>query len=534
MLKFKKLRVQGKIIFPFVILLFSLMGVSTLTAVFISSRALSERQLIKAKMLTKNIGVAISDSLMLGEFDRVTEILVETKSADKDIEYVYLVDNNGKCISSTESGTKDIYLNRNDFEKAALEVKELTQRKSLEKRGFYELTFPVAIQGNVMGILRAGFTTRYIAAVNRNIMFISSLFILVGLAVGIIIYRIVIRNIIIRPIKQILGVAALASNGDLTRVIEIVSKDELGELAAGFNGMLSNLNEILGQIKKASELMNESAANVYKAAEEQGSAATEQSTSSTEVASNMEEFASTSTKIAESANEVLKMSENTLSNVQEGEKSIETTTNSTETIKVKINEANKNILTLGEKSQRIGDVIKIIDDIADQTNLLALNASIEAARAGEAGKGFAVVATEVKKLAENVIESTSEIREVVKEMQSATSLSVVTTEQTTKEVERGVAAVEQTKGVIAKILYSMQKTNEAAKHISLSTQQQNTTSQEMLHALKEIDKAAAQAAGSARETIGLVSGIKRVSRDFLSMVETFKVREKEDKKQEQR
>ena len=109
-----------------------------------------------------------------------------------------------------------------------------------------------------------------------------------------------------------------------------------------------------------------------------------------------------------------------------------------ETIRANTTQGANRILALGEKSQSIGEVVSMIDDITRQTNLLALNASIEAARAGAAGKGFAVVATEIRKLDTNVAGSTDQIREIIKEIQNATNASVLATENITNSVESGI------------------------------------------------------------------------------------------------
>ena len=94
-------------------------------------------------------------------------------------------------------------------------------------------------------------------------------------------------------------------------------------------------------------------------------------------------------------------------------------------------------LALGERSQKIGDVLSLLNDIAERTNLLALNAAIEAARAGEAGRGFAVVASEVRKLAERSVRSTESIREIVTAIQDETNATIMATEQGARQARDG-------------------------------------------------------------------------------------------------
>jgi hypothetical protein len=229
--------------------------------------------------------------------------------------------------------------------------------------------------------------------------------------------------------------------------------------------------------------INTSSTQILSAAEEQATASVEQSTALTETSTTVEELAATSAEIASNASTVVSIAD--------------TTFQSMEAIKTSTNQAAKRILTLGEKSQAIGEIVSVIDDITRQTNLLALNASIEAARAGEAGKGFAVVATEIRKLANNVAGSTNQIKEIIKEIQDATNASILATEEVGKKVETGVEL--------------SQETAETAKQISMATQQQRSASEQTVKTIKEMTSVSKQVADSAQQTTAAIKELIKLA-----------------------
>jgi hypothetical protein len=220
------------------------------------------------------------------------------------------------------------------------------------------------------------------------------------------------------------------------------------------------------------ENVNTSSTQILAAAEEQATASVEQSTALTETSTTVEELAATAAEIANNASTVVSIADMTFQSM--------------DGIKASTGHSAKRILTLGEKSQSIGEIVAVIDDITRQTNLLALNASIEAARAGEAGKGFAVVATEIRKLANNVGGSTRQIKDIIKEIQDATNASILATEEVGKTVEKGVEL--------------SQETAETAKQISLATQQQRSASEQTVKTIKEMTTVSKQVADSAQDT----------------------------------
>jgi len=189
-------------------------------------------------------------------------------------------------------------------------------------------------------------------------------------------------------------------------------------------------------------------------------------------------------------------------------------------IQSKVGETAKKILSLGEKSQSIGNVVKIIEDLAEQTNLLALNAAIEAAHAGDAGKGFAVVASEVRKLSERSSESTSEIRSLIAEIQAETNSAVLGVEDSTREVARGLELV--------------QSTVQQAKEISLGTAQQKSAAEQVVIAMRNIDQVVKQFVVSTKQASSSAIQLDAQASQMKNAVEVFRLEENEAPRVERR
>ena len=201
--------------------------------------------------------------------------------------------------------------------------------------------------------------------------------------------------------------------------------------------VLGDLTSVLSQARAVNTDLERSPREVLAATEQQAPPQPSRPPPSRETSATVEELAQTSKQIAENSQSVAGVAERTLASAEEGMQSVADTTAGIEEIRESNQVASDRILALGERSQEIGRVLVIIDDIAEQTKILALNAAIEAARAGEAGKGFAVVAEEIRQLADSVTESTSEIGRVVREIQSSTSSLVMSTERAQKKVDEG-------------------------------------------------------------------------------------------------
>lgn len=177
---------------------------------------------------------------------------------------------------------------------------------------------------------------------------------------------------------------------------------------------------------------------------------------------------------------------------------------------------NEQMSKLEEDSNKIGEIIEVIDDIAEQTNLLALNAAIEAARAGDQGRGFAVVADEVRKLAERSGEATKQITKIIKGMQDNTAQSV-------KAVEDGVVASQKTGEAFEHIMAMVNETAHKVTEIAAASEQQAAQSSEVLGSIESISAATEEAAASSEETASTAQSLAQLAEELNSSVSIFKI-----------
>ena len=320
------------------------------------------------------------------------------------------------------------------------------------------------------------------------------IFLLLSSIIGIVIAVSITRNIS-DPLRSLSDVARTIAIGDLSREVNVSSKDEIGMLGINFNDMVKNLRGLIAGIMKGGTEVTTSSNEMQATIQEQVSGATEQSSAVAETSSAITELSQTAGNITKITQDVQRISESTMNSIVD--------TNA------KVNDTAQKILALGEKSQNISEIVKIIDDLSSQVNLLALNAKIEAARAGEAGKGFAVVATEISKLSDRSTESTEQIRKLISEIQAETSSAVMGVEESVKRGAKGVEMIAQT----------VQK----VKEIAMATQQQQTASDQVMIAIKNIDTVAKNFVQSISQTSLAVEKLNKLAANLKKEVEQFKL-----------
>lgn len=280
------------------------------------------------------------------------------------------------------------------------------------------------------------------------------------------------------------------------------------------------LTRTLGrQIGSAVQHVQSSSSELQTAANQQASGAKEQATAMNEITTTISELLATSRQIAESAQRVAHIAEDTARSARSGEHTVSKTNDSIGGIKRQVDLIVTHMLDLGKKSQQIGGILEIINELAEQTNILAINATIEAAGAGEMGKRFAVVADEIRKLADRVGGSTKEIRGLIDEIRAAVNTTVMTTEGGTKAVDAGARQFADVAAAFKQIASLVSTTTEAAREIELSTKQQSTAVEQVNIAVANVAQATKETEASSSQTFQTASQLTTLSRDLMRLIQ---------------
>jgi methyl-accepting chemotaxis protein len=288
------------------------------------------------------------------------------------------------------------------------------------------------------------------------------------------------------PVRELMVVAESFGNGDFGKRMDESRKDEFGDLAVHLNHATSKLGEITSHLKQVITRLSESSKDLRATAEDLYNGAQEQASQTEQSVTAMTEISCTINDMAKNARDAAGASKDALDTATVGKDVVTKTVKGMNEIADFVMGASGTIGKLSQSSEKIGEILNTINDIADQTNLLALNAAIEAARAGDQGRGFAVVADEVRKLAQSTGEATHEIAAIVHEIQTDTARSVSAMNSGKVRVEEGVKLSGEASTSLEAILGASERGVHMARMIATATDDQSSASEGVSQGMEKV------------------------------------------------
>ncbi|MCL2138481.1 MAG: methyl-accepting chemotaxis protein [Treponema sp.] len=340
-----------------------------------------------------------------------------------------------------------------------------------------------------------------------------------GIAICFVIFILLDVN---RSVKNLKTLFVGLNENDLTLSLKITSKDEFGELMTAFNGFLDILRTTFGSFKQSAMLVSNSVFDISSASKEITATANEQSTSVSEIVSTMESSKNLSEQIALKTTEVAQLAVETQDLSSKGAELREVNQTMMEDIRKQNQKIISEIRNLSDMIVRISEAIRIIDGIADQTKLIAFNASLEASSSGESGSRFSVVASEIRRFADNVAESTQEIKQKIEEVQGASQILITEANSGSKQIEIGYERMSEQKAVFEQIVDNSQNVATRSQQISNLSRQQELASSQIFSALKEISAGVKQFVIATSSTAKIANSLNGMSEELKGRVDKYR------------
>ena len=330
-------------------------------------------------------------------------------------------------------------------------------------------------------------------------------------------------NYMVRPMLKIRNIVNSVSQGDLTKQINVKSNDELGEKSGHFNTMIFNFRDLMEKLQNNSGILSESIHDLASSAQEISTTSNQQAAAVKEIVSTMEDSDQLAKSINTRIDEVANVSNKTKVFVSNGYDLIKNSLSNMDGIKQSNSDTINEIKSLSDRIESIWDIVNIINGIADQTKIIAFNAELEASAAGEAGKNFQIVASEIRRLADNTVASTTEVKNKIKEIQHSSDNLIISSEEGTSKIIDGWDLSNKIKSIFNEIQSSSEISATSADQIALSIKQQVSAFDQILLTLKQISEGIDNFVISTKSTTKASLALKEMAERLNEIVDEYEV-----------
>ncbi|MFC5550588.1 methyl-accepting chemotaxis protein [Massilia aerilata] len=326
-------------------------------------------------------------------------------------------------------------------------------------------------------------------------------------------------------VDALLEVVSKAARGDLTGNVTIRGEDAIGRLGEGLATMLGNLRSLLNNVQRAGIQVASSATQIAASARQQEATGIEQAQTSVEVLATTREISANTAQLLRTMEEATEVADYTTSATADAQDKLKHMDHTMQQMVNATDSIGAKLAALSEKASNINSVLTTITKVADQTNILSLNAAIEAEKAGEAGRGFSVVATEIRRLADQTSVSTWDIEQMLKEMQSAVSASVMGMDKFAEEIRRNVGEARHVAEQLSGMMDQVRKLAPRFDMVLQGMQSQAVGASQISGTMMQLSDATQQTVDSLKATSEAVHQLQYAAGDLQQSVATFAVNE---------
>ncbi|WP_144953185.1 methyl-accepting chemotaxis protein [Pseudomonas oryzihabitans] len=324
-------------------------------------------------------------------------------------------------------------------------------------------------------------------------------------------------------VDDLLGVVNRAAAGDLTGRTSVTGDDAIGQLARGLSKMIEDLRGMIAKVQRAGIQVTSSTTEIAASSRQQEATSIEQAQTSVEVLSTTREIAANANALVRTMEEAVQVADETTQGAEQARSSLASMDGTMQRMVAATDSINAKLAALSEKSSHINKVLTTITKVADQTNLLSLNAAIEAEKAGEAGRGFSVVATEIRRLSDQTTAATDDIEQMLKDMNSAVSASVMGMDKFSEEIRRSVQEVASVSDQLAEVIEDVQKLPARFDIVLEGMQSQAVGAGQIAETITQLNDSTQQTTEALKATREAVQYLQQAAQDLQSSVATFSV-----------
>jgi methyl-accepting chemotaxis protein len=332
-----------------------------------------------------------------------------------------------------------------------------------------------------------------------------------------------LTRLIVPPLQAVTVALEQFANKDLTISVEAIGNDEIGRLSAALNSCSSSIKAVLEMLSRSASTLSTATEELNAHSDQAKNNAEAESSKTNQIAAAAQEMTATIGEISHNSETASNASRESASAATKGGTAMQGASATMEQIATTTNSVAEKMDSLSHRSEEIGRVVTVIQEISEQTNLLALNAAIEAARAGENGRGFAVVAGEVRRLAERTKGATEEIAASIQNIQVETRETRKVMESSRDEVKAGMTATAQVRKSLEDTITAANNVEEMIHLIATATTEQAAASGEIAESASQISKLSGLNSRATEEASSACKNLSLLTNELNSVIQQFRI-----------